>query len=110
MTMEQSEHLISETLTPLFGTMNPERMARGEPALPEKFLWRKEEHIVAEVLETWKETSACRSGSDEQYVRKHWFRLRTTKGLEMKVYFDRQPRSKGQRKQRWWVYTVRDEG
>ena len=79
----------------------------GGPALPRRFRWRGEERVIEEVLETWKVMGPCWSGSDEQYVRKHFFRVRTADGLEMKIYFERQPRSVRQRKQRWWLYTVR---
>ena len=107
------KHFIGEPIQPVAGTMDTRRMARGEPGLPRKFIWRGEEREVAEVLEQWKETSSCKSGSDEQYVRKHWFRIRTTDGGEMKVYFERQARSGRERKVRWWlhtVWTVGDEG
>ena len=79
-------------------------MVRGEPGLPARFIWRKREYIVDEVLEKWKETGPCRSGGNEQYVRKHWFRIRTTGGVEMKIYFERQPRAKV--KVRWWLFSV----
>ena len=61
---------------------------------------------MAALLEKWKETGRCRNGSAERYVRKHWFRIRTTGGLEMKIFFERQARSARERKQRWWLYTV----
>jgi len=101
---------ISEPIKPAVGTMDMQGMARGEPGLPAKFIWRDEEYTVAEVLEKWKETGKCKSGSDEQYVRKHWFRIRTTDGQEMKIYFERQPRSKGQQKLRWRLYTLSTDG
>lgn len=97
---------VSEPVTPVAGTMDSAGMARGEPGLPQRFVWRDEEYTVAAVLERWKETSGCRSGADEQYVRKHWFKIRTTDGKEMKLYFERQARSKAQRKSRWWLFTV----
>jgi len=100
------EQLISEPIKPVEGTMDVAAMARGEPGLPKKFIWRAEEHVIDEVLEKWKETSPCVSGADEQYVRKHWYRIRTCGGLQMKIYFERQPRSKRQQKARWWVYTL----
>ncbi|MBT7300722.1 MAG: cytoplasmic protein, partial [Victivallales bacterium] len=49
---------------------------------------------------------ACHHGSSEQYVRRHWFRVETTDGSEMRIYFDRQPRP-GANKKRWWLATVR---
>jgi hypothetical protein len=86
--------------------MDTGRMARGEPGLPGRFLWRGQEYVVERVLEQWKETSPCTSGSGERYVRKHWYRIRTTSGSEMRIYFERQARSARERKRRWWLYTV----
>ena len=100
------KQFVGEPLEPVAGTMDTRRMARGEPGLPKRFVWRGAEHEVAEVLEQWKETSGCRHGSDEQYVRKHWYRIRTAGGLEMKLYFERQARSGRERMKRWWVHTV----
>jgi len=57
-------------------------MARGKPGLPGTFVWRGEEYTVAEMVETWKETSGSKTGSDEHCVRKHWFTIRTADGWE----------------------------
>ena len=57
------------------------------------------------MLERWKDTGPCTSGSGEKYLRKHWFRVRTTDGREMKLYFERQARGSRQTS-RWWLYTV----
>jgi len=100
------DEFICEAIKPVAGTMDTVAMARGEPGLPGEFIWRDQEYAVAAVLEKWKETSPCRSGSPERYVRKHWFRIRTADGAEMKIYFERQPRSARERKTRWWLYTV----
>jgi len=97
---------VSEAIEPATDSMDATAMARGEPAMPKRFTWRDKEYTVETVLEAWKETSPCRHGSGEQYVRKHWFRVRTTAGDEMKVYFERQPKSKRERKRRWWLHTV----
>jgi len=97
---------VSEVIMPVAGTANTAGMSRGGPGLPERFIWREAEYAVAEVLDTWKETGDCKSGSDERYVRKHWFRVRTTDGREMKIYFERQARSRRERKLRWWLYAV----
>ena len=101
------ECFVGEQIRPVAETLDPVRMERGEPGLPGRFTWRGKEHAVEAVLEQWKETSRCTSGSLEQYVRKHWFRIRTTQGAEMKIYFERQARSGRERKSRWWLYTVR---
>ena len=102
-----SEEFVSEPITPVAGTFDAAGMTRGEPGLPERFMWREQEYTVADVLETWKETGPCKSGSAEQYLRKHWFKVRTDDGLEMTLYFERQARNKGQSKKRWWLYTIR---
>jgi len=102
------EQLISESITPITGQVDERRITIGAPLLPTRFIWRGVEYSVAEVLESWKETSPCRHGSGERYVRKHWFRVRTAGNEEMKIYFERQPRSGRQRKQRWWLYTLRE--
>ncbi|MDH4211127.1 MAG: DUF6504 family protein [candidate division WOR-3 bacterium] len=101
-----SEKFISELIEPVRGTFDTKAMSRGEPGLPSRFLWRKSEYIIAEVVHKWKETSPCRSGSKEKYVRKHWYEIRTTSDLNMKIYFERRSMPKGQAKKRWWLYSV----
>jgi len=103
----KAEQFVSEPIQPVQGTFDPVGMTRGEPGLPRRFAWRDKEYTVAEVLEVWKEDGPCKSGSAEMYLRKHWFRVATEEGPEMTLYFERQPRSKGQGKTRWWLYTVR---
>lgn len=100
------ENFISEIIKPVTGTFDTAAMTRGEPGLPKKFTWREKEYEVTEVLEAWKETGPCKSGSDEQYLRKHWYKIRTNTGEIMTLYFERQARSKGQNKARWWLYTI----
>ena len=43
------------------------------------------------------------------YVRKHWFRLVTTNGTEMTLYFERQHRRGQNLKKRWWLATVEED-
>ncbi|HUT36316.1 MAG TPA: DUF6504 family protein [Planctomycetota bacterium] len=101
-----SKHFIGEAIEPIAEAMDTRRMAAGEPGLPMRFRWRGAEHEVAEVLQQWRETGPCKSGSNEQYVRKHWYRVRTMRGEEMKLYFERQPRSARERKARWWLHSA----
>ncbi len=109
--MAQGKRFVGEPIEPIGETMDTRRMATGEPGLPMRFRWRGEEHEVAEVLEQWRQTGPCRSGSDEQYVRKHWYRVRTKAGVEMRLYFERQARSVRERKVRWWLHSlIRPEG
>ena len=103
---DMKAELVSESITPVSGTTDTGGMARGEPGLPRRFTWRDDDYDVAEVIEVWKESGPCRSGGAEKYLRKHWFKVKTTCGREMTLYFERQPRSKPQSKRRWWLYTA----
>jgi len=104
------EQLVSEPLKPVAEGGVAGAVVSGAPLLPAKFLWRQTEYIVGEVLETWKETGACTHGSGERYVRKHWFRIRTSSGDEMKIYFERRARSMREADRRWWIYTFTPGG
>ncbi|MFG0252633.1 MAG: DUF6504 family protein [Phycisphaerales bacterium JB038] len=101
--MDEAEQLVSEAMKPVPGTLDPSGMARGEPGLPRRFVWRDEEHEVAEVLETWK-TSGLDAG--ELYLRRHWYKVRTQAGRILKIYCQRTGASPTARKSRWWVYSV----
>jgi hypothetical protein len=103
----KTEQFVSEPIKPVEGTFDAAGMTRGEPGLPKRFVWRDNEYTVSDVLEVWKEDGPCRNGSSEMYLRKHWFRVATEQGLEMTLYFERQPRSKRQGKARWWLYTIK---
>ena len=109
------ERFVSEPIRPLFeipsedpGATADHTAAIGEPILPTRFVWREREYAMGELLEAWKELSPCHSGSGERYVRKHWYRIRTTDGIEMKIYFERQARSKGSARRRWWLFSWAD--
>jgi hypothetical protein len=103
---QMSEEFISESIEPVAGTSRTAAMSRGEPGRPGRFIWRGKEYTVAEVLQSWKQSGPCKSGSGEMYLRKHWFKIKTANGLQMTIYFERQPRSKQQSKRRWWLYTI----
>ncbi len=95
---------ISEPLTPE-ASFDPLAMSRGEPGLPAKFRWRERNLIVAEVLETSRAYGDCQHGSGERYLRKHCFRLRTTDGLVLRVYFQRTS-GKARASARWWLQSI----
>lgn len=99
------KEFVSEPIIPVGGTFHTASMAAGEPGLPARFTWRGSDYEVAGVVETWKTTGPCMHGSGEQYVRRHWFRIVTTDGHQMEIYFDRQPRVK-QKLHRWWLATI----
>jgi hypothetical protein len=101
-----SEEFVSEQIEPVEGSGNPTGMVKGEPGFPRRFFWRGQEYELAEIQAAWKEDGLCKSGGSEKYLRKHWYRISTTNGYEMKIYFERQSRSKPQAKKRWWLYTI----
>ena len=102
------ESFVGEDIAPKPGTFDTSAMAKGEPGLPTQFTWRKKDYTIAEVLEKWKTTSRCVSGADEQYVRKHFYTIQTTKGEVMTIYCSRAPvRGKDKTKGRWVLYTIR---
>jgi hypothetical protein len=107
--MKRTEEFVSEMIVPVTGTFDTKSMSRGEPGIPARFLWRNSEYGIAEVVRKWKETSPCSSGGKEKYVRKHWYEIRTTDGLSMKIYFERKSMPRGQAKRRWWLYSVSRE-
>lgn len=100
------EQLVCESLQPVIPDTSAGPVIPGAPVLPHKFLWRGSGYEVEAVLESWKETGPCTHGSGERYVRKHWFRIRTTRGDVMKIYFERKTRSAREAKRRWWLYTI----
>ncbi len=106
--IDPQEALISEPIQPLPGSFDPAGMARGEPGLPRVFTWRKQQYTVARLLETWCSYGDDRGrGGGERYLRKHWFRVETTEGKVMTLYFDRQPlRGRGPVKGRWTLYSM----
>ena len=100
---------VHEPIQPIIEPESTEARATGEPVLPMRFLWRNREYAVAEVMRRWKGFSPGTSAMPDRYLRKHWFRIRTTEGLEMDLYFERQARSAGSAKTRWWLFTVSEE-
>ena len=103
------ERFVSEAITPMPGTGDAGAMAAGGPGLPGEFRWRGRTIRVATVLRAWRETGPCRHGSGEQYVRRHWFEVRTTEETTLKIYFDRQPRG-GRKAPRWWLFSETESG
>jgi hypothetical protein len=101
------ELFISEAIRPDVGTLDTRTMAPGEPGLPTVFYWKDQTIRIARVLRTWRGTGPCHHGSGEIYVRKHWFEVETDTGQIMKLYFERQARTKS-KKQRWWLFTIQE--
>ena len=99
------EEFISEAIHPATGGMRASALATGAPDAPVAFTWRGDEYTVDTVLDEWKGLGDCSHGSGEQYVKKHWLHVRTSDGAQMKIYFDRQPRSSNTNAPRWFLYT-----
>ncbi|MGC3956727.1 MAG: DUF6504 family protein [Verrucomicrobiota bacterium] len=100
-----TEEFISAAIQPIVGTIEATRMDSGEPGLPRQFRWKAKTFQVVQVLRTWRETDPCHHGSGEKYARKHWFEVLTDSGATMKIYFERQARSGGDKK-RWRLFTI----
>lgn len=100
------EQFVAEPISPDPDALVAAQVRPGEPAMPGRFTWRGEEHVVVEVLAAWTDTRRDRGGSTARYRGRHWFRVRTEGGLVMNIYFERHPRSRSQVKQRWWLYSL----
>jgi hypothetical protein len=101
------ESFVSEPIEPHPGSFEATAMARGEPGLPGAFTWRGAEYVVAQVVDTWR-SYGREQGGTEVYLRKHWYRIATTAGEIMTLYFDRQPRrGRAPAKGRWTLYSWR---
>jgi hypothetical protein len=98
------ETFVGEPIAPEGGSFSASAMAQGKPGLPGALVWKERRLVVLEVLEEWKEFGPCHHGSGEQYVRKHWFRVRTTENLEMRIYFERQARTAA--RARWHLFSI----
>lgn len=105
-TPTEREEFVCEEMHPVADTFDAAGMARGEPGLPGRFVWRETEYRVAGVMRTWKTSGHCRNGSDEMYLRRHWFQIITEPHAVMTVYCDRQAKDRKNPKRRWWVYSV----
>jgi len=109
MSIDTDESFISEPIVPRSGSFASAGMARGEPGLPASFAWRGREYAVARLVESWKSTSPDRGGGSEMYVRKHWYRVQTSTGEVMTLYFTRQPSSgRSKSRQRWFLFSIRE--
>ena len=105
------ESFVGEPVTPKPGTFDTAMMATGIPGLPHQFTWRGTEYAVVAVMKTWKTLGPCTSGADEMYVRRHWYKVKTTTGEVMTLYCDRQPpRGRSRTKGRWVLYSSAADG
>ena len=104
------EQFIGEAIAPAAATFDTRRMAMGEPGLPAEFAWRGETIRIATVRREWRDTGPCDHGSDERYLRRHWYEIEDDAGRVLKLYFERNPRDR-KTMARWRLFSMeeRDE-
>ena len=99
--------LVSESIVPEPGSFDAADMGKALPGLPRAFTWRDRLYHVGILLEKWKVSGpeVGRFGG-ERYLRRHYFRVRTTDGSTMVLYCERHLKGRSNPKARWWLYTV----
>ena len=102
------EQFISEAISPIRETMDIARMATGEPGLPHEFIWHGNTITVQKVLRHWKTMGPCTHGSDEKYLRRHWYEIATDSGAVMKIYFQK-PAKSNRKKAGWWLFSLTEK-
>ncbi|MFQ5414374.1 MAG: DUF6504 family protein, partial [Phycisphaerae bacterium] len=98
---------ISDVITPKIGDGALAGMGRGEPGVPDAFVWRSDTFDIVEHIAAWKESS--REGAHAQgeaYLRRHYHRFRMHDGSVWTVYFLRRTPASGNPKSRWFLYTI----
>jgi len=100
------ETFIGEPIEPKPGSFDSAMMARGGPGIPRAFSWRGREYQVLGLIESW-HTKQPGHGMDREYdyMRKHFYRIKTTSGEVMTIAFDRKPQGERGR-QRWSLFSI----
>lgn len=98
-----NDRFVSEPIEPNRNSFDTTQISTGVPGIPYEFMWKNKKYNVAKVIETWKSTGKCHSGSGERYVRKHWFRIRVQSGELMTLYCNRQCKKSGTG---WVLYSI----
>ena len=96
----------SEPIAPFRGGFDAAAMGRGEPGLPKGFTWRGREHVIVELVGSWKHSSREGGGAGDLYLRRHYYKLRMSDESVWTVYFVRQTPKSGNPKSRWFLYTI----
>jgi hypothetical protein len=106
-TPDSHAELISEPITPTPGTFDTADMGKGLPGLPAEFTWRDRKYRVGILLAKWKVSGpeVGRLGG-EKYLRRHYFRIRTTDNSVMTLYCERHTKTRTNPKARWFLYTI----
>jgi len=106
MRIRKQETFISEPIAPEPGSFDTSMMAQGGPGIPRVFTWRGRRYEVLGVTDTWTSREPGK-GMDRgyTYLRKHFYRVKTTSGEVMILQFDRKPQgSRG--RQRWSLFSI----
>lgn len=105
---EAEAEFISEPIMPEPGGFDTAAMSRGEPGLPEAFVWRERRYEVVRLLDCWKDSVAeNHSPSGEKYYRRRYFTVEVDTGDVMTIYAIRHKRSGVVKKgERWWLYAL----
>ena len=102
---------ISEPIDVPRGAFDASAMATGLAGTPRAFIWRGQEHRIAEVLARTKVTSpeGGKEGN-EVYLRREAFTVRLEDGRIAEIYMQRQgPRRRANPSRpprRWFLYTI----
>ncbi len=97
--MKPGSTFVSEPIEPDVDTMDPERIARGEPDAPRAFLWRGVRYEVARLERSWRTYKTDRG---ERYVDRHWFELGLRGGEVVRLYCMRRERGAS----RWFLFSI----
>jgi hypothetical protein len=97
--MKSEPTFVSEPIEPDVATMDPARLARGEPAVPQAFAWRGTRYEVTAVVRTWRTYKVDRG---DRYVDRHWFEAILRSGETVKLYCLRRARSSS----RWFIFSM----
>ncbi|NOT02318.1 MAG: cytoplasmic protein [Phycisphaerales bacterium] len=104
---DRCSEFVSEAIRPAGGGFDTSAMGRGEPGLPNAFVWRDRTYTIESCVARWKESQRTGGPADGQiYLRRHCYRLRMNDGTEWEVYFTRQPSSTGSARTRWFLLSV----
>ena len=101
MSHDPAPEFVSEAIVSGGEFLDSPALSSGEPPLPRRFTWRREELVVREVLRTWRSTVTDRG---DVYLARHWYELELEGGRHAVLYFDRKSRTKS----RWFLYTISD--
>ncbi len=98
-----STRFVSEAIAP-GGDFDVAAMSRGEPSLPQHFVWNGGELRIAQLRRAWRSTKTDRG---DVYLKRHWFEVLLDDDRVAVVYFERQAR---RGTPRWWLYTIAEGG